>query len=110
MAGSGRHSKNPKKSRLFIMGVDVVAVDDGGNAARDVPAFGRKEKGRLGVMEERVLLAEEELHLADERRHPVRVPFVHGPGEPDEPVEAFLSETSSICIREYIKLGIAKSH
>ena len=78
-----------EESGLFLVGVDVIAINDGGYASDDVPVFFREETGGLGVMEEGVLLAKDELHVADERRHPVRIPFIHRPGKADELRHAF---------------------
>src|SRR5574341_2059359 len=60
------------------------------NPAHDVLAVPGEETSRLGMMKKRVLIAQDELDFALERRHPVRVPSIHRPGEPDEFLHPFL--------------------
>ena len=85
----GKAFEEAEKTGLFIMDVDVVAVDDRCDPADRFSVPARKETGGFGVLEKGVLLfAQEEFYFALERRDPVGISLVHFPRETDEFVYA----------------------
>ena len=87
-SGSFADSKKPNIPSLPPWNSSQRLVDLGGDPAdRLAVALGEEVLG-LGVLEEGVLVAVEELHpLEDQRRHPLRVVAVQAEGELDEALQ-----------------------
>ena len=80
----GEAFKKTEEARLFVMDVDVVAVEYRRHSSYNVSVPARDKIGGFGVFEKGVLVAEDEFHFAQKRRDPVRVSLIHLPGKADE--------------------------
>ena len=78
--------EQPEEAGLLAVARHVRVVHDRRDAPGDVAArVAREEQLHVGVLEERVLRRIQEiLPLHEQRRHPVRVSAIDGPGEADE--------------------------
>jgi hypothetical protein len=79
-----------KEPRLLVVDIDIVPIDDGGDAPHNGAILYRHIGDDLGMEQKRVFRGEVKGLLIEEGRNPVGISLIDLPGETEEGLEIFL--------------------